>query len=106
MEGSPQQPNLAVQISPELASGRYANILGVWHTMHEFTLDFSVTMPAVASSDPSEPPTLPCEVVARVKVAPSLVFDLLQALNANMTRYEAAYGDIRRPGEQTDADNT
>jgi hypothetical protein len=73
-------------------------MLGVWHTPHEFTLDFSVTLPAVPPAEEGLPPTIPCEIVARIKVAPSLVFDLLQALNENMSRYEATFGEIHRPG--------
>jgi hypothetical protein len=34
-----------VQIPPEQEGGAYANFLSVWHTGHEFTLDFAVTQP-------------------------------------------------------------
>jgi hypothetical protein len=97
MEDQPQPVQLAVHVPPELQTGRYANLLGVWHTAHEFTLDFSVTMPVTPADDSGAPPMVPCEVVARVKVAPSLVFELMRALNENMTGYEQAYGEIRRP---------
>lgn len=96
MEGGPQ-PQFAFQVPPELETGVYANILGVWHSPHEFTLDFSVSGQVMPPSAPGEPATVPCNVVARVKVAPSLVFDLLQALNSNMTKYEQNYGEIKRP---------
>jgi len=33
------------------------------------------------------------------RLVPPLVFDVLRALNENMTRYEQAFGEIRRPGE-------
>jgi len=96
MEGS-GQAQFAFTVPPELETGRYANLLGIWHTGHEFTLDFSVTGPAMPPEAPDDPLTIPCQVVARVKIAPSLVFDLLQALNENMTRYEESYGEIKRP---------
>jgi hypothetical protein len=70
-------------------------MVGVWHTGHEFTLDFSVTLPAHEGEDGR--PVLPCQVVARLKIAPTLVFDLMRALNENMTKYEATFGEIRRP---------
>jgi hypothetical protein len=93
------QPEFAFTIPEELAAGRYSNLLAVWHTAHEFTLDFAVTMPPEQSGEHGPQHVVPCEVVARVKVAPSVVFDLLRALNENMTRYEGSYGEIRRPGE-------
>jgi hypothetical protein len=88
-------PSIEVRVPPELESGSYANIVGVWHTPHEFTLDFSVSLPpAPAEGDGT---VLPCQVVARIKVAPSLIFDLMRTLNENMTNYEASFGEIRRP---------
>lgn len=93
MEASPQ-PSFEFRVPDELQAGRYANMLGVWHTAHDFTLDFSVTVPITT------PGTMPCEVVARVKIAPSLIFDVLRALNENMTRYEETFGEIHRPGQE------
>jgi hypothetical protein len=37
--------------------------------------------------------------VARVKIPTTVIFDVLRALNENMTRYEASFGEIRSPGE-------
>ena len=97
MEGGGGQPQFTFNVPEDLQTGRYANILGVWHSPHEFTLDFSVSGQPIPPEGPGEPPIVPCDVVARVKVAPSLVFDLLEALNENMTHYEQNYGEIRRP---------
>ena len=95
MEDAPQQ-SFEFRVPEDLAAGAYANVVGVWHTPHEFTIDFSVTQPPTQTPDGGV--KVPCEVVARVKIAPTLVFDLLRTLNENMTRYEAALGEIRRPG--------
>ena len=89
-----EQPQFQFRVPPELEGGAYSNMVGVWHTPHEFTLDFSVTLP-VAQTEQGM--VLPCQVVARLKVAPTLVFELMRALNENMTRYEQAFGEIRRP---------
>lgn len=94
MEGSSQQFQL--QVPPELAGGVYANVVGVWHTPHEFTIDFAVTMPPAQTE---EGVLVPCQVVSRVKISPTLIFDLMRTLNENMTRYEKALGEIRRPGD-------
>jgi len=41
-------------------------------------------------------------VVARLKVPVSLVFDVIRALNEEMTVYEQQFGEIRRPGSRED----
>jgi hypothetical protein len=51
-------------------------------------------------ANPSSPIRVPCRVVARVKLPVTVVFDLIRAVNENMTRYEQAFGEIQRPGQQ------
>ncbi len=72
------------------AAGRYANFLGVWHTAHEFTLDFAVTQPAGPAQTPDGDTVtrVPCQVVARIKVPPTVMFDFLRTLNENLTQWE------------------
>jgi uncharacterized protein DUF3467 len=88
-----------IQIPNELEAGVYANFLSVWHTAYEFTLDFGVTQPPQVDhpDDPNEPVRVDCRVVARVKIPVTVLFDVLRALNENMTRYEQVFGEIRRP---------
>jgi Protein of unknown function (DUF3467) len=94
----PQAVSFAVNVPPELDVGAYANFLTVWHSPHDFTLDFAVTQP-VQPTAPGAPVQVPCSVVARVKIPTTVIFDVLRALNENMTRYEASFGEIKRPGE-------
>lgn len=84
-----------LQIPPGQEGGVYANTLAVWHTGHEFTLDFAVTLPS--REDDAGGTIVPCSVVARVKIPPTLAFDIIKTLNENMTRYEEKYGEIKRP---------
>ncbi len=93
-----QSVQFDVRIEPELEGGVYANFLGVWHTAHEFTLDFSSTLPADAVEVPDGVMHVPCRVVARVKVPPTLVFDIIRAMNENLTGYEEKFGAIKKPG--------
>lgn len=90
-----------VQLPPELEGGVYANLLNVWHTAHEFTLDFAATLPAQRGPGEGgeEMLRVPAKVTARVKIAPTIVFDVIRALNENMTRYEQTFGPISRPGQ-------
>ncbi len=91
-------PNgMELLIPPELEGGIYANAFLVWHTEHEFTLDF-----AVARADPEQTECDPLRgnqylLVARLRIPVTLVFDVLLALNRRLTDYERAFGEIRRP---------
>lgn len=76
--------------------GTYANFLAVWHTGHEFTLDFCATQPAQHSEE-EDRVQLKAKVVSRIRIPPTFVFDVLKALNDNMSRYEKSYGGIRQP---------
>jgi hypothetical protein len=98
-QGAGGQPtNFDFRVPPELEGGVYANVLGVWHTGHEFTLDFAAIQPSVAPANPTEPTTVPCRVVTRVKIPPSVIFEIMRALSQNMTLYENKFGEIKRPG--------
>jgi hypothetical protein len=81
---------IAVSVPDEEAIGHYANFVGVWHTPHELTIDFCVVQPFVPQG-----PT--ATVISRVRIPPTIVFDLLRTLNQNLTEYEKTYGEIKRP---------
>jgi hypothetical protein len=78
-------------------TGVYANGVGVWFTQTDFTLDFVVNLPPEVGQDPEGNPLLlsPQEVVARVKLPPPLVFQVMRNLSTNLDRYEQQYGAIQ-----------
>ena len=39
---------------------------------------------------------MPCRVVSRVRIPPTVIFDLMRALNENMAKHEASFGEIKR----------
>jgi hypothetical protein len=47
---------------------------------------------------PTESPV--ARVVARVRIPPTIVFDLLRAVNENLAQYEEAFGEIKRPSDE------
>ena len=104
----PEQPGqrpaeFQIQIPPDLEVGTFADFMTVWHTAHDFTLDFAVmqqTQPPENPADRTSPFKVPCRVVARVKIPPTLVYDIMRALNENLTGYEGIFGEIQRPGPQ------
>lgn len=94
--------HFAIDLPEELQGGVYANVLAGWHSAYEFTLDFASTGP-VQPRDPGDPSAgyeVPCRVVSRVKIPVGLIFDVLRTLNEEMTKYEAEFGEIRRPEQR------
>lgn len=72
----------------------YANLVRIAHTPAEFVFDFARMLPG----DPR--PT----VQSRVLMSPLGVKLLLAALNENLAKYEASFGEIHVPQQQTLAD--
>ena len=96
--GMPERPiELKIDVPPELEGGTYANVLNVWHTAYEFTLDFGVMQQVDEPEDSDAALQVPVRVVSRVRIPVALLFEVLKALNTNMSGYEATFGPIRAP---------
>ena len=105
-EADDRPTEFQIQVPNELEPGVYANFLSVWHTAYEFTLDFGVTQPPqIDQEDPDGPVRVECRVVSRVKIPVTVLFDVLRALNENMTRYEQVFGEIKRPEPPEESDD-
>ena len=89
-----EPPDLDKEVPYELVPGVYANLLDVWQTPYEFTLDFGVLEP---------PEESPFRVVTRVRVPVTLIFEMLTRINRSMTVYERRYGSIVEPQRLEDA---
>ena len=87
-----QQPQIRVVVSDDLKHGEYANFAVVQHTAHEFTLDFCQLLPA------AEQGKVNAEVVSRVRIAPTMVGRVLNALNTNLAGYEDRFGQVKALG--------
>jgi hypothetical protein len=84
--------------TPEVETGVYANFVSLWHQPDCFVLDFSVfTAPAqvVADPDGTQHVELAARVVSRVRIPPAQVFELMKALNDQLSMWEAESG--RKP---------
>jgi hypothetical protein len=76
-----------VDVPDALLGGAYANGAMVWHTPHEFTIDFfAVDRPPVDDLD-----VVPASVTARVRTPVTLIFDLIRELNESMTKAERVH---------------
>ncbi len=96
----PAPPQFVFHVPDELSAGVYSNVVAVWHSPYEFTLDFAVTLPPERAEDPDgQPVTLvPTRIVSRVKIPPSVVFDLMRTLADNEQTYMQTVGPIPTPG--------
>jgi hypothetical protein len=72
--------------------GDYSNFLVVSHSAHDFTLDFCQLLPA------REEGKVNAEVVSRVRIAPTMVGRVLNALNTNLSNYEERFGQVKAIG--------
>lgn len=83
----PQQPQLQLDLSPEVAKGVYSNFAILSHSKNEFVADFAQLLPGMGKA----------VVASRVILAPEHAKRLLAALNDNITRYEKEFGKIELP---------
>lgn len=100
---SPLPVAFELHAEPGLRGGVYANTLLVWHTPHEFTLDFMVHAQPPQPAQTAQGQAVikaPHQLVARVRISPSVAFEVIRAINENMTNYESAFGPIHRPGQE------
>ncbi len=95
-----EAPELRINVPADQVAGHYANLVGVWHTQHDFAIDFCVIQPFAGG----ENGTMSAQVVSRVRLPPTIVFDLLRSLNENLADFESAFGEIKQPGEDSDAE--
>ena len=88
---------------PALEAGVYANGLAIWHTLHEFTFDFFVSSQPPAEARTAEGEVViraPHRQVARVRVPPTSVFDIIRTISQNLALYEQKFGPIRTPSTE------
>ena len=86
---APKQPQIQIQIPPEVQNGAYANLTFVSHTETEFVFDFVYVLP-------HEPRGV---VRSRVIASPQQAKRMLAALQDNVQRYEQRYGAIEGGGQ-------
>jgi hypothetical protein len=83
----------AIDAPPDLLP-LYANLVRIAHSPSELLLDFAHLLPG----------TVPAQLRSRIVMSPLGAKLLLRALSENLARYEAAFGEIKVPGENSLAD--
>ena len=84
------EQKIQVRMPQELAGGVFADFIRAWHTNDAFVLDFATF---------SEPPrneddvlVLDATVVSRVRIPPGQVFELMKALEQQLSMWEKENG--------------
>ncbi len=85
----PENNELQIELSAEVAEGIYANLSIISHSPTEFVIDFIRVMPGM----PKAP------VKSRVVLAPDQAKRLLFALQENLVKYEQQFGTIKGNNE-------
>ncbi|MBN1823792.1 MAG: DUF3467 domain-containing protein [Endomicrobiales bacterium] len=80
-----QKNEIQIEIDDATAQGAYSNLALISHTENEFIVDFIFIQPRAPKS----------KVRSRVITSPGHVKRLIAALQENVTRYEARFGEIK-----------
>lgn len=87
-ENKPQQQQLQIELTPEVASGSYSNLAVINHSNQEFVIDFIAALPGLPKA----------RVNSRQVLTPESAKRLLFALQDNVVKYEKQFGTITLPG--------
>jgi hypothetical protein len=80
-----------IQLGEKEAEGTYANLAIISHSPAEFIIDFTRVLPGVPKT----------KVYSRIIMTPQHAKALSKALQDNLTKYEAQFGEIKVINEPT-----
>ncbi len=89
MEEQANDNQLNIELSEEVAEGIFSNLAIITHSNTEFVLDFIRVMPGVPKA----------KVKSRIILTPEHAKRLLQAMEDNIEKFEAANGRIKTQNE-------
>ncbi|NNC95636.1 MAG: DUF3467 domain-containing protein [Chitinophagales bacterium] len=82
---NPQQNQINIELSEDIADGIYSNLAIITHSNAEFVVDFVRVLPGVPKA----------KVKSRIVLTPQHAKRLLQALAENVKKYEDQHGKIK-----------
>ena len=82
---APQDGQMNVELSEQMAEGVYSNLAIINHSPTEFVVDFIQMMPGVPKA----------KVKSRIVITPQHAKRFLNALQDNVTRFEQQFGAIK-----------
>jgi hypothetical protein len=96
---TPQQ-RFEVEMSPEVEVGVHADFANLWHTPDTIVLDFAALRqpPYIQVEDTgTEVAIAPTRIVARLRLPPRQVWELMRALEKELTAWEHETGQTLPP---------
>ncbi len=81
----PKTKQIQIELDEKTGTGEYSNLAIVTHSPAEFILDFTQVMPGMPKA----------RVRARIIMAPLHAKSFAMALNENIKKFEARFGDIQ-----------
>lgn len=95
----PNSARINMILPPEQEAGAYANFAGVWHGADGFVLDFAVVtqppQPAEDTDTGAAITAINARVVSRVRIPTSQAWELMRALNEQLSQWETEYGTAK-----------
>jgi len=88
-EQKPNQSQINIELSEDIAEGIYANLAMIAHSNSEFVIDFIRLMPGVPKA----------KVKSRIVITPEHAKRLSNALIDNIRKYEETFGPIKKTEE-------
>ena len=85
MSKEKKQEGLNIELTEEVAEGTYSNIAIINHSPSEFVVDFIQMMPGVPKA----------KVKSRIILTPQHAKRLMNALNDNISKFQAQHGEIK-----------
>ena len=85
MSEEKKQEGLNIELTEEVAEGTYSNIAIINHSPSEFVVDFIQMMPGVPKA----------KVKSRIILTPQHAKRLMNALNDNISKFQAQHGEIK-----------
>jgi hypothetical protein len=88
----PQEHRVEITVPPDHEVGVHASFASVWRTQDSFVIDFSAEIRPPELVEDTENDTtyvhVPARVVARVRIPPSQIWELMKSLEQNLSAYE------------------
>ncbi len=84
-DSNQQKKEISIEMSPEVAQGKYANLAVISHGASEFFLDMICMAPNIPQA----------KVQSRIVMTPENVKQLMFALQENVRKYEETFGEIK-----------
>lgn len=101
---TPPPTTLTMTLPPEAEEGHYADFANIWHTPDIFVLDFAAMTGPMSPREDETGQTvahLDAKVVTRVRVPASQVFEIMKALEAQLSAWEAETGNRSGPADDS-----